>query len=186
MCESFRWQCSRKHCLEIRKTFQLSKIAFWGSCSKEMIIAENGPLIYHADKILDRAMEKYCKEHIVNGKWRFLRNTHDIRTYSGNSSKVVGKLAVQTSFYANMRQFSSDSSTTSTSSIQDTTSLDCLTKISSCLLFCYIFQYVLLSMLSVFISTLVLGYTLFSRPGKQEFHRWYYKSGMNQIMGLNA
>ena len=32
----------------------------------EMIIAENGPLIHHSDKILDRAMEKYWKEHSVN------------------------------------------------------------------------------------------------------------------------
>ena len=46
----------------------------------EMIIAGNGPLLHHVDKILDRAMERYWKEHSVKGKWQFLRNTQDIRT----------------------------------------------------------------------------------------------------------
>ena len=57
-----------------------------------MIIAENGPLLHHAGKILYRAMERYWKEHSVNGKWHFIRNTEDIRTYTGDSSNVVGKL----------------------------------------------------------------------------------------------
>ena len=33
----------------------------------EIIIAGNGPLLHHMDKILDRAMERYCKEHSVKG-----------------------------------------------------------------------------------------------------------------------
>ena len=58
----------------------------------EMIIAENGPILHHVDKIMDRAIEKYWKEHSVNGKWHFLRNTEDICTYTCDSSKVVEKL----------------------------------------------------------------------------------------------
>ena len=63
----------------------------------EMVIAENGPLLHHADTILERAMDKYWKENSANGKWHFIRNTQDIRTYTGDSSKVVGKLLDQKS-----------------------------------------------------------------------------------------
>ena len=61
----------------------------------EIIIAENGSLLHHVDKILDRPMERYWKEHNVNGKWHFLRNTQD--TYTGDSSKT--DLTIPTSFF---------------------------------------------------------------------------------------
>ena len=63
----------------------------------EMVISENGPLLHHAETILEGAMDKYWKEHTVNGKWHFLRNTEDIRSYTGGASKVVGKLLDQKS-----------------------------------------------------------------------------------------
>ena len=59
----------------------------------EMVIAENGPLLHHADRILERSMNEYWKVHnSVDGSWHFLRHSHDIRSYTGNASKVVGKL----------------------------------------------------------------------------------------------
>ena len=58
---------------------------------EEMIIAENGPLLQRADQLLERAMTNYWRMN-GNGEWHFLRRYDDIRTYSGGSSKVVGKL----------------------------------------------------------------------------------------------
>ena len=58
----------------------------------EMIIVENGPLLHHADTIIDDAMIKYWREHNEKGEWHFLRRTDDVRSYIGGSSKVVGKL----------------------------------------------------------------------------------------------
>ena len=53
-----------------------------------MSIAENGPLLHQTDPILRRAMNKYWDGRL----WHFIRKTGDIRTYTGRSSKVVGKL----------------------------------------------------------------------------------------------
>ena len=60
---------------------------------EEMLIAENGPLVHHADPILRRAMDKYWKnKDIKHGKWHFVRKTNDIRKYTGGSCKVIGKI----------------------------------------------------------------------------------------------
>ena len=56
-----------------------------------MEIAENGPELVHADKILTKAMSEYWAENSVDGKWHFCHKSSDIRTYS-NNSKVVQKL----------------------------------------------------------------------------------------------
>ena len=39
----------------------------------EMIIAENGPLLHHADEMLERAMNQYWRVANRDGKWHFLR-----------------------------------------------------------------------------------------------------------------
>ena len=56
----------------------------------EMVIAENGPELVHADKILICAMNKYWHDQSKAGTWHFCHKTDDIRTYSKNS-KVVEK-----------------------------------------------------------------------------------------------
>ena len=58
----------------------------------EMIIAENGPLLHRANSIRENAMNRYWMESTKSNKWHFLRQTDDVRTYMGDSSKVIGKL----------------------------------------------------------------------------------------------
>ena len=50
---------------------------------------ENGPLIHHADQILEKSLNEYWKDHnSIDGSWHSLHRSHDIRSYT---SKVVGK-----------------------------------------------------------------------------------------------
>ena len=64
----------------------------------EVIIAENRTLLHHADEILERAMNQYWRVAERYGKWHFLcRTDDDINSYTGNCSKVVGKLLDQMS-----------------------------------------------------------------------------------------
>lgn len=72
--------------------FNSSRQPLEDNALNEMIIAENGPLLHHADIILEKSMDKYWDEHSTNGKWHFMRETADIRSYTGGASKVVGKL----------------------------------------------------------------------------------------------
>ena len=44
----------------------------------EMVIAENGPYLHHADSILESAMDMYLSENTESGNWHFLRNSEDI------------------------------------------------------------------------------------------------------------
>ena len=39
---------------------------------EEMQIAENGPLLQHADSLLDRAMNNYWKSNSERGQWHFI------------------------------------------------------------------------------------------------------------------
>ena len=39
---------------------------------KILCFTENGPLLHHADIIIERAMNKYCRENSANGKWHFV------------------------------------------------------------------------------------------------------------------
>ena len=57
-----------------------------------MQISENGLLLQHADVLLDRAMTEYWKDNNDRGQWHFIRRTEDIRSYTGGSSKVLGKM----------------------------------------------------------------------------------------------
>ena len=65
---------------------------------EEMVIAENGPDIVNADKLLISAMDKYWKESTEDGAWHFCHKSEGIRSY-GKPSKVVQKhLSVQVKF----------------------------------------------------------------------------------------
>ena len=59
---------------------------------EEMIIAENGPLLQHADSIPEKAMENYWKSRGKDCEWHFIRRSKNIRSYTGDSSKVVGRM----------------------------------------------------------------------------------------------
>ena len=58
----------------------------------EMIIAEKGPPLHHADEIHEKAMNQYWRVANRAGKWHFLRRTEDIHSYTGNCSKVGVKV----------------------------------------------------------------------------------------------
>ena len=65
---------------------------------EEMLIAENGPDIVNADRLLISAMDRYWKENTEDGAWHFCHKSEDIRSY-GKPSKVVQKhLNVQVKF----------------------------------------------------------------------------------------
>ena len=64
---------------------------------EKLIIADNGSLLHHADEILERAMNQYWMVANRDDKWHFLRRTEDTHSYTGNCSKVVGKLLGQQS-----------------------------------------------------------------------------------------
>ena len=58
----------------------------------EMIISENGPALPDADYLLVRAMNSYWAENSENGKWHFIRESDQIISYFGGSSKVIGRM----------------------------------------------------------------------------------------------
>ena len=58
----------------------------------EMIISENGPALHDADYLLERAMNSYWAENSENGKWHFIRESDQIKSYFGGSSKVIGRM----------------------------------------------------------------------------------------------
>ena len=74
------------------KNFDFSRQPTEQHSLDKMIIAENGPLLHHADEMLERAMNQYWRVANRDGKWHFLRRTEDIHSYTENCSKVVGKL----------------------------------------------------------------------------------------------
>ena len=57
----------------------------------EMEIAENGPNLPNADKILASAMDKYWQAKGEGIDWHFCHKTEDVKTYTG-TSKVVDRL----------------------------------------------------------------------------------------------
>ena len=63
----------------------------------ELINAENGPFLHHANEMLERQMNPYWRVANRDDKWHFLHRTEDIHSYTGNCSKVVGKLLDQKS-----------------------------------------------------------------------------------------
>ena len=81
------------------KFFYLSRQPFKGHYLSKILIAENDPLLYYDEAILEKAMDIYWKKHITNGKLLFVRNT--VR-YVFLASKIVGKLIDQKSKLRNM------------------------------------------------------------------------------------
>ena len=55
-----------------------------------MCIAENGPNIVHADKLLKSALDSYWNEMSRDGAWHFCHKSEDIRSF-GAPSKTVQK-----------------------------------------------------------------------------------------------
>ena len=53
-----------------------------------MEIAENGPTLFKADRILERAINEYWKETTKNWKWHFLRTSS-----IGSNEKIGSKTA---------------------------------------------------------------------------------------------
>ena len=59
------------------------------NAEEEMEIAENGPLLVHADLILKKAMHRYWKDVSQNGEWHFVM----MKTESlFKASKVMDRL----------------------------------------------------------------------------------------------
>ena len=65
----------------------------------EMEISENGPLLHHADNIIERAMNKYWRESSANGRWHFVSRKGELGL---NKSKVLRRLKKQKSKLAFM------------------------------------------------------------------------------------
>ena len=65
----------------------------------EMDISENGPLLHHADIIIERAMNKYWMENSANGKWHFVSRRGEL---GFKTSKVLQRLKKQKSKLAFM------------------------------------------------------------------------------------
>ena len=65
----------------------------------EMEISENGPLLQHADNIIERAMNKYWRQNSVNGKWHFISRRGELGL---KKSKVLQRLRKQKSKLAFM------------------------------------------------------------------------------------
>ena len=58
---------------------------------EEMVIAENGPMLHHADAIIKAAMEEYWRKKKISG-WHFVRRSENVLSYTGGSGKTIGKL----------------------------------------------------------------------------------------------
>ena len=97
MCKSFRESVIESLVSRYEKHFDSSRQPTEQHSLDEMIIAENGPLLHHADEMLERAMNQYWRVANCDDKWYFLHRTEDIHSYTGNSSRVVGNLLVQKS-----------------------------------------------------------------------------------------
>ena len=89
--------------LRYEKRFDSSRQPIKQHSLDKIIIAENGPLLNHADERLERAMNQYWRVANRDGKWHFLRRTKDTHSYTGNCSsrvvvgKVVGEVVEPTS-----------------------------------------------------------------------------------------
>ena len=73
---------------DMKKHFDSSRQPTEQHSLDEMIIAENRPLLHHADEILERAMNRYWRVAKRYGKWHFLRRTEDIHLYTGSCIRL--------------------------------------------------------------------------------------------------
>ena len=58
---------------------------------EEMIIARNAPLVQHADAIVEGGMNSYWREKKVS-EWHFIRKSDSIKSYTGDTSNIIGRL----------------------------------------------------------------------------------------------
>ena len=65
---------------------------------EEMEIAENGPNLVNADKILYCAMSSYWKNQTIDGSWHFCHRSEDIRWYKTVSKVVEKQMKIQPKF----------------------------------------------------------------------------------------
>ena len=82
---------------KVKKHFDSSRQPTEQHFLDEMIIAVNGPLLHHADEMLERAINQYWRVANRDTTWHFLLQTEDIHSYTRNCSKVAGKLLDQKS-----------------------------------------------------------------------------------------
>ena len=58
-----------------------------------MEIAENGPYLFRADTLLQKAMDSYWKETTGKGVWHFKRTHHTVKDYGvAGQGKTISKL----------------------------------------------------------------------------------------------
>ena len=57
----------------------------------EMVIAESGPILVHADPLLTRALNKYFRNETQKGEWHFY-HTDESRFYPPEESKTIKRL----------------------------------------------------------------------------------------------
>ena len=69
------------------------------NAEEEMEIAENGPLLIHADRILKRAMDKYWKDLNQIGEWHFVQKKFARLMVK---SKVIDRLKAERSKFGFM------------------------------------------------------------------------------------
>ena len=62
------------------------------NAEEEMEIAENGPLLQHAGKLLKRAMDKYWKNTTESGAWHFVQKRGELMC---TTSKVFSRLVTK-------------------------------------------------------------------------------------------
>ena len=70
--------------------FDASRQLEEGNALEKMFIAQNGPNIVHADKLLKSALDSYWNEMSRDGAWHFCHKSEDIRSF-GAPSKTVQK-----------------------------------------------------------------------------------------------
>ena len=80
------------------KTFLVAAKIFLVT-GKIFCFTENGPLLHHADIIIERGMNKYWMENSANGKWHFVSRRGEL---GFKTSKVLQRLKKQKSKLAFM------------------------------------------------------------------------------------
>ena len=74
---------------------QLSVLSYSASLASEEVwkFTENGPILAKADKIVKKAMDKYCKAN-ESGEWHFIRKQSEGKLFK---SKVLDRLQIESS-----------------------------------------------------------------------------------------
>ena len=84
------------------KWVRISPEMDWYHYQCEMDNSENGPLLQHADNIIERAMNKYWMQNRANGKWHFINRRGELWL---KKSKVLQRLRKQKFKLASMDKY---------------------------------------------------------------------------------